>query len=184
MEIAEGLKLHPGEDGTVPVQPRWVAATDLPEAVAVHDGVVYVAGSQLTAFKLRDGSILWEDDGEALEASGGVLIGLDGPDVVRVFAPYAYDLRVDRNTGHRIAFDTAQGTPPADFLPLPAEAPSEFRIDVDLESIDAYGPDARMVWRLEVDTPFVDPQPPIEADNAIILVTAGQHVVVLDRVSG
>ena len=40
MEIANGLELLPGDDGTLPVRVRWAVAIDTIEAVAVDGAVV------------------------------------------------------------------------------------------------------------------------------------------------
>lgn len=81
MRIADGLDLLPGEDGILPVRLRWVALVDTPEAFSVDDERVYVAGSELIAFNLGDGSIAWQydEDDEALESDGSVV--LRGADV-------------------------------------------------------------------------------------------------------
>ena len=182
MEIADGLKLLPGEDGVLPVRPRWVAVRDTPEAFAVSDGVVYVAGSELTAFNLRDGSIAWECQGEhPFEASGGVVIGLDGPDFLRVVAPFEYDLRVDRRTGRLLSLHSPSEVRSAPIVALPAPRPSRVRVTMGLREIVARWLDGSVAWRLDVESPFVDGLSPVQADDAIVLVTSGQHVVVLDE---
>lgn len=183
MEIADGLQLLPGEDGVLPVRPRWVAFRDTPEALAVSEGVVYVAGSEVTAFDLRHGSIAWECHGEdAFEASGGVEIGLDGPDVLRVVAPSEYDLRVDRRTGQLLSSNPSIEMRSAPFMAIPAPRPSRVRVTMDLREIVARWPDGRVAWRLESESPFVRELGPVQAADAIVLVTSGQHVVVLDEV--
>ena len=95
----------PGADDVLSVQVRWVALAGTTAALAIDGDRVYVASDALTAFRLADGSVAWEaehPEGYALEDSGEVVIGLDGPGVVRVFAPWGYDLRVERATGRRI----------------------------------------------------------------------------------
>lgn len=183
MEIADGLKLLPGEDGVLPVRPRWVAVRDTPEAFAVCEGVVYVAGSEITAFNLRDGLIAWECHGEyAFEASGGVQIGLDGPDILRVVAPFEYDLRVDRHSGQLLSSEPSSEIRSAPFMALPAPRPSKVRVTMDLREIVAHWPSGGVAWRLEVESPFIDELAPVQAGDAIVLVTSGQHVVVLEDV--
>jgi hypothetical protein len=183
MRVADGLELVAGDDGALPVSVRWVAETDTPEALAVDGDTLYVAGVTLLAFRMSDGTLLWECDDEAMEASGGVRIGTDGPDVVRVFAPWEFDVRADRGDGRLISRESAGGGAPSDFVPLPTPAPTTFRITDDLEEMTAYWPDGRVAWRLQVESPAIDPFGAIEVDGAIVCGTAGQHVVVLDRVS-
>jgi hypothetical protein len=179
MEIADGLELLPGDDGTLPVRVRWVASADTPEAFAVDRDLVYVAGSELTAFNLSDGSTAWRyEDEDALEADGGVVIGFAGPQVVRVQAPWSYDFSVERRTGRRIS----TGEPPPPFSAAPARPPSEFRVGMGLGEIVGSWPDGTVAWRLLVESPFVDELAAVEASGAIVLVTSGQHVVVLDPV--
>jgi hypothetical protein len=182
---ADGLQLLPGDDGALPVRIRWVEVSDIPEAIAVDDGLLYVMASELTAYDLKDGSVAWmyEEEGEAIEADGGVVIGLDGPDVVRVIAPYNYDLRVDRRTGRLLSMGSHGDEPAAGFSPFPAPAPTQFRVSLDLKEIVGRWPDGRVAWRLAVSDPFVDPSNAVQAGDGIALVTAGQHIVVLEPVT-
>lgn len=181
MEIGEGLQLLPGDDGTLPVRARWIAVGDVPEAVAVDGDVVYLVGTDVRAFDLADGSQRWECSPEdGLNGSGGVVIGSEGSSL-RVFAPWEYDLRVDRATGATVSLEPAAGgRPPSDFSPMLRHRPTRFRIVPGLDETVAYWPDGGVAWKLIVDEPFVDPLAPIEAGDAIIFVTSGQHLVVLD----
>lgn len=179
MNVADGLELLPGDDGQLPVTVRWVVGADTPEAVAVDGDTLYVAGFTLAAYDMSDGSPRWEYD-DGLEASGGVRIGTDGPDVIRVFAPWEFDVRVDRRDGTFISRDSAGGALPADFVPFPASKPTAFRIIDDLEETTAYWPDGRVAWRLTVEDPAVDPAGALDAGGAIVCMTSSQHVVVLD----
>ena len=182
MNVADGLELLPGEDGELPVKVRWVALAETPEAIAVDGGTLYVAGFTLDAYRMSDGAQVWSCDGDdGMEASGGVRIGTDGPDVVRVFAPWEFDVRVDRRTGEVLSRTSAGGGPPAGFVPIPAPAPATFRITADLEETTAYWPDGRVAWRLLAQA-AVDPCGVLEVDGAIVCATASQHVVVLDPV--
>jgi hypothetical protein len=89
--------------------------------------------------------VAWEvahPEGWALEDSGGVVIGLDGPRVVRAFAPWEYDLRVERATGRRIGFrGSVGGDVPADLVAFPAPLPTRFRVVADLGETVAFWPD-------------------------------------------
>ena len=183
MNVADGLDLLPGDDGELPVTVRWVVMADTPEAVAVDGDTLYVAGFTLAAYDVADGSLRWEyEDDDGMEASGGVRIGTDGPDVVRVFAPWEFDVRVDRRDGTLVSRDSAGGAPPPDFARLPSSAPAAFRIVGGLEETTAYWPDGRVAWRLRVESPAVDPAGALEVNGAIVCMTSGQHVVVLDPV--
>jgi hypothetical protein len=186
MQLAKGLELLPGADDVLPVQVRWVVLAGNTAAVAIDGDRVYVASDALTAFALADGSVVWEGEhpeGYALEDSGGVVIGLDGPQVVRAFAPWEYDLRVERATGRRIGFrESVGGDVPADLVTFPTPLPTRFRIEIDpdLRETVAFWPDGHVAWRLVVDYPGIDPLPPVDANGAIVCATTSGHLVVLD----
>ena len=183
MKVADGLELLPGDDGHLPVAVRWVIEAETPEAIAVDGDTLYVAGFTVAAYDLADGSLRWEcEDEDGLEASGGVVIGTDGPDVIRVFAPWEFDVRIDRRDGRLLSRGPAGGSLPADFARLPSSRPTAFRVNADLEETTAYWPDGRVAWRLTVASPAVDPAEALDADGAIVCVTSSQHVVVLDPV--
>ena len=184
-EIAPGLRLVPGDDGTVPVKARWVKAVDTPEAMAVHDGTVLVAGAVVSAFDLRDGSEQWEadDHGAAFDSDGGVRIGMDGPDVVRVFAPWNYDLRLDRGTGRQQSIDrSVLGSPDPPLSELTNSAPASVRVVPDLKEIVVYHGDGSTAWKLLSSSAFVEPLPAVSVGESLILATSDQYVVVLDPV--
>ena len=184
MEIAEGLELLPGDDDTLPVRVRWVTAVDGSDAFAVDGPVVYVAGAALAALRLADGTVAWEaehPEGYALEASGDVVIGLDGPQRLRVFAPWEYDLRVERETGRLVSMEEADGTVPADLVRFPAPPPSRVRVEPGVDETVAYWPDGRVAWRLLVAYPLAYEHPPVEVDDTIIAVTSSCHVVALEQ---
>jgi hypothetical protein len=186
MEIAEGLGLLPGTDDVLPVRVRWLALVGTTAAVAIDGDRVYVASDALTAFRLLDGSVAWEaehPEGYALEDSGDVVLGLDDPQVVRAFAPWEYDLRVERATGRRIAFSQSVGGDlPAELVAFPAPLPTQFRIETqaDLRETIAFWPDGQVAWRLVVAYPGIDPLAPVDADGAIVCATTSGHLVVLD----
>jgi hypothetical protein len=187
MEIANGLELLPGDDGTLPARVRWAVAIDTIEAVAVDGSVVYVAAGALTALRLADGAVVWEakhPEGYALEASGDVVIGLDDAGMVRVFAPWEYDLRVERATGRLVSMGEADGDVPTDLVPFPQPPPTRVRVEPDFEETVAYWPDGRVAWRLLVARPLMEPQIPIEADETILCATASGHLVALEHVNG
>jgi outer membrane protein assembly factor BamB len=185
MQIAEGLELLPDADDVLPVRVRWVALAGNTAALAIDGDRVYVVSGELTAFELADGSVAWEvahPEGWALEDSGGVVIGLDGPRVVRVFAPWEYDLRVERATGRRIGFRevVVGGDVPADLVAFPAPLPTHFRVQPDLRETVAFWPDGQVAWRLVVDYPGISALPPVDANGAIVFATTSGHLVVLD----
>lgn len=120
MHVADGLELLPGDDGQRPVAVRWAIEAETPEAVAVDGDTLYVAGFSLVAYDLADGSLRWEcDDDEGMEAIGGVVIGTDGPDVIRVFAPWEFDVRADRRDGHLLSRTSAGGGHPTSPASMP-----------------------------------------------------------------
>jgi hypothetical protein len=183
VEIANGLELLPGDDGTLPVRVRWAVAIDTIEAVAVDGSIVYVAAGKLTALRLADGTVVWEathPEGYALEASGDVVIGLDDSGMVRVFAPWEYDLHVERATGRLVSMEEADGDPPADLVTFPAPLPTRVRVVPDSEETVAYWPDGRIAWRLLVSQPLMEPRTPIEADGTILCATPSCHLIALE----
>lgn len=185
-EIVPGLQLLPGEDGQLPVRVRWVMPGKVTEAIAVDGVFVYRADIDFTSFRLVDGSVAWTFKPEytspiSLKASGGVQIGLHDETELGVLAPGEYDLRVDRATGKLRSLKN-QREVPASFVPFPSPSPSAFRIESDLDETIAYGPDGAVAWRLVQQNPFVDEQPPIQADGAIVISTSGPNLLVLEPV--
>ena len=184
MRIGDDLDLLPGAGDELPVRVRWVTLVGRIAAVAVDGERLYVAGGALTAFALADGSVVWEVEhpaGFALHDSGGVVLGLDGPQVVRAFAPWEYELRVERATGRRISYrELVGGVLPADLVALPTPPPTRFRIEAGLRETVAFWPDGQVAWQLVVEGAFIDALPPIEANGAIICATSSCHLVVLD----
>ncbi|HET7489987.1 MAG TPA: hypothetical protein VFJ85_18825 [Acidimicrobiales bacterium] len=184
-EIAPGLKLVPGDDGHLPVKVRWVKAVDTAEAMAVIDGTLYVAGALISALDLRDGSELWQADnqGNGFDSDGGVRIGSDGPDVLRVFAPFNYDIRLARRTGRQLSFaHSAPGSPDPPLVDLTSGPPASFRVVPGLDETVAYRDDGSTAWKLLSSSPFVDPLPAASVGETVIVATSDQYVVVLDPV--
>ena len=149
--------------------------------------LVYVVGLAVTAFRLQDGSVAWEHRDDVTEQAdlgdGGVLIDPGRPGVVRVVAPLNYDLQVDRGSGTVLSTTAAPlTTAPADFTSFPEPEPTRFRVDMGLKEIVASWPDGRVAWRLVVEHPNIDPRGPVQAGDAIVLVTSQQHIVVLEPV--
>lgn len=185
LEVAPGVTLEAGPEGPLPVSLRWVVrAEDWPEAVAVEDGVVYVAADTLYAFRLSDGTEIWRahlPDVYALGGSGGVEIGLRGADEVRAWAPYEYDITVKQSDGHVVQFSRGVGDgPPAGLNPFPAPEPQRFTIEPDLEHILARNPDGSVAWQITVDEPMADELPPIGVPGGVVITTSSGHVLMLD----
>ena len=143
MLIGDDLDLVPGAGDVLPVRVRWVRLVGNTGAVAIDSDRVYVASGVLAAFALADGSVVWEakhPEGYALHDSGGVVLGLDGPQVVRAFAPWEYELRVERATGRRISYrELVGGVLPVDLVALPIPPPTRFRVEAGLDEIVASG---------------------------------------------
>ena len=97
--------------------------------------------------------------------------------------PYYYDLRVDRRTGQRLSIGMPKpDAPPSGFIPFPTHEPSHFQVTTGLDEIIGRWPDRGVAWRLTVESPFVDALGPVQAGDAIVVVTSGQHIVVLEPV--
>jgi len=182
--IADGVTLEPGDDGRLPVAVRWARALTAPEAFAVDGDVVYAADEVLWAFRLSDGSVKWEaedSEGEGLGGSGAVVIGLNGPDQVRAWAPWEYDFTVDRQTGSVISHEIAEGEDtPTGMTIFPAPSPSRFRVEMGLEEIVAHTDNGDIAWRIVVADPQFDEQPAVEVPGGLALTTSSGHLVVLD----
>ena len=186
VRIADGVSLEPGADGTLPVSVRWVQELAVTEAIAVDGNVVYAADEVIKAFRITDGEPLWEvgdPEGYMLETNGGVSIGPDGSDRVRVFAPWNYDLVADRRTGRLIRLGlTPGGDPPPNLRPFPAPAPALYDVDVDdaVDQITARRPDGAVAWRITIDGPMFDHAPAIRIPGGLVLATGSGHLVALD----
>lgn len=181
------MTLEAGPEKAMPVSLRWVVeAEGWPEAVAVEDGVVYVAGGSLAAFHLSDGTAIWEappEGAEGLHGSGWVRIGTRGADEVQAWAPYEYDLTVKRSDGDVVQF--TRGLPPHDltgFTPFPEPEPERFAITTDLEQIVARDHDGSVAWRITVDEPMCVELPPIGVPGGVVITTSSGHVLMIDYV--
>src|SRR5205814_8110142 len=156
----------------LPVRVLW-SFSGYEEAVALDRDVLYVIGGEVTAIRVSDGTRKWafvRSDGAALEASGGVVVGLADSKTVRVFAPTEFDLRIDRETGALVDLQNRTGAHPSPGLARCPPAPSKtFRVETDLEETPAYWPDGRMAWKIVVDTPSFDEGDPIEASGVLLL---------------
>lgn len=180
--IADGLTLVGGDDGTLPVRVRWARRAGA-EALAVDGDHLLVVGPTVSALDLRDGSVRWEEDndGVAFDTDGGEIVGLDGPDVLRVFSPFNWELRLDRRTGRRLSFRygvLADPDPP--LQPLATTPPAAYQIDPGLEEVVGRWPGGPVAWRLRVTTPEVSAGPGIAAGDAVVVYTSNGYVVVLD----
>lgn len=185
IEIAPGVTLEAGPQGALPVSLRWVVTPgDWPEAVAVQDGVVYVAADTFYAFRLSDGRQIWSahpPDGNALGGSGGVGIGTRGGGEIRAWAPYEYDITVRQSDGHVVQFNRGVGEdPPEGWKPFPVPEPERFTIEMDLERIVGRNPDGSVGWQVTVEEPMADELPPIGVPGGVVITTSSGHVLMLD----
>lgn len=179
------MTLEAGTEEALAVSLRWVVlAEDWPEAVAFEDGVVYIAADTLYAFRLSDGTEMWTahpPDGHALGGSGGVEIGSRAADEVRAWAPYGYDITVNRSTGHVVNFSRGvSDDPPAGLKRFSAPEPERFIIELDLERIVARNQDGSVAWQITVDQPMADELPPIAVPGGVVITTSSGHVLMLD----
>jgi hypothetical protein len=182
VEIAPGVTLLPGADGTLPVTVRWVRRLNSPEQVAVDGDTVYAADVAFDAYDVADGTLSWrvfEPSGEGFDADGAVEIGTPGPDRVEVWAPWNYDLTVARQTGEivRLQAEPVRGLP---LRPLPAPRPTAFRVDAGLPDVVARYPGGAVAWRISVEHPTVDPIAPIAVPGGLLVVAASGDLVALD----
>jgi hypothetical protein len=160
-QIAYGLVLRPGADGRTPVRVGWLQPLSAPEAFAVDDRRIYVFDDTARACRLRDGASAWETalpGRNGLRADGGVVIGRDGPDVVRMWAPYNDDVSVDRRTGWLLSRKyPLDGDVPTSLSPFPAPAPQRYRVETwDPATVVARTRQGRVAWRITGDEPWFD----------------------------
>ncbi|PPK92367.1 hypothetical protein CLV92_115113 [Kineococcus xinjiangensis] len=184
VEIAPGVRLEPGPSGELPVSLQWVVVPDAyPEAVAVDDGVVYIAGGCLHAFRLSDGALVWRaepPDGNGLVGSGWVIMGTRGVDEIRALAPSEYDITVKRSTGQVVDYGLKESSSSsAGIEPFPHSEPERFLIEAGLEEIVARGQDGSIAWKVLVDEPMIDELPPVGVPGGVVLTTSSGHVLKL-----
>jgi outer membrane protein assembly factor BamB len=181
--IAPGVTLWPGDDGQLPVSVRWVRHLYGPEAIAVDGDTAYAADIAFNAFDVADGSLRWrtfEPTGEGFDADGGVLIGTQEPDQVRVRAPFDYDLTVDRNTGEIDDLAPGGTRSPQGFAPLPAPRPTAFRVHVGTERVVARDATGHLRWQISVDEPVFDPMRAVGIPGGLLVVASSGDLVALD----
>jgi hypothetical protein len=181
--IAPGVTLWPGDDGLLPVTVRWVRHLYAPEAVAVDGDTVYASDVAFDAFDVADGSLKWrviEPTGEGFDADGGVLIGTQTPDQVRVWAPFDYDLTVDRNTGEIDDLAPGGTRSPQGFTPLPAPRPTGFRVHVGTKRVVARDTAGRLRWQISVDVPVLDPMKAVGIPGGLLVVASSGDLIALD----
>ncbi|WP_146099462.1 hypothetical protein [Kineococcus xinjiangensis] len=156
-----------------------------PEAVAVADGVVYVAAGSFQAFAVSDGAQLWSaapPDGHGLAGSGSVVIGARGADRVGAWAPHEFDLTVERSTGSVVRFSRSPvGGRPPQLQPFPESQPERFGFELDLERIVARDERGSVAWSITVDEPMVDELPPVGVPGGVLVTTSSGHLVLLDH---
>jgi outer membrane protein assembly factor BamB len=166
--FADGVTMEGGESGTLPVRVAWVVDAQWTESVATDGTVVFIVGDDVTAVDARDGRVLWVLDPYAsgdhflesygLGASGGVVVGLaDGGAVVRVYAPWEWDIELDRRTGRLLRSGPANGgdAPESRFEQLPPFTPSTYRFEQGerFDTADARLPSGELAFRLRLDPP-------------------------------
>jgi hypothetical protein len=181
--IAPGVTLRPGVDATLPVSVRWVRQLSAPETIAVQGDTVYAADVAFSAFDLADGTLRWravEPSGEGFDADGGVLIGSQGTDQVRVWAPFNYDLTVDGASGHIDRLRRGGEVSPQGFLPFAAPRSTAYRLHHDLTGVVARSPGGEVAWRISVDSPEYDETRPIAVPGGMVLLLSSGDLVALD----
>jgi hypothetical protein len=181
--IAAGVTLVAEPSGRLPVRIRWVKEMGVPEGLAVDGDVLYVADEIARALYLADGSVKWETGNptqDGLESDGYVAIGLSGPDRVRLWSPYNFDLFVDRESGRFVSLRGAgEADPPAGKTPFPARA-ARYRLGDDLKQSVARDKSGAVAFEIRVDEPWFDPIGPMAVPGGLALVTSSGHLVVMD----
>lgn len=192
-QIADGVTLEAGENGTLPVRVAWVREAPYLETTATDGADVFVIGEVVEAIRARDGRVQWvldpyrSDDPWieewGLGASGGVQVGLaDDGAVVRVFAPWEFDIELDRTTGRVLRSGPADGgdVPKSRFEQLPPFAPRSYRIDQSvIGTVDARLASGEQAFRIREQSPQYDPAPPMEVGGLIVLTLSSGYVVAL-----
>jgi hypothetical protein len=181
--ISPGVTLWPGDDGLLPVTVRWVRQLYAPEAFAVDGDTAYAAHVTFDAYDLADGGLRWrvmEPSGEGFDADGGVLIGSQGPDQVRVWAPFDYDLTVDRTSGHIDRLRPGGDVSPIGFLPFPVPRTTAYRIHAGLHQVVGRRKGGGVAWRIIVDHPSYDTIRPVAIAGGMVLLLSSGDLVALD----
>jgi hypothetical protein len=109
------------------------------------------------------------------------VVGLaDNGAAVRVFAPWEYDIELDRRTGRVLRSGSAHGDPPKGFDQLPPFAPSTYRIDQSIiGTTDGRLASNELAFRLREAEPAFTEQPPLEVSGMIVLGLTSGYVVAL-----
>jgi hypothetical protein len=182
VSIGPGVTLEAGDDGNLPVSVRWVRHLDAPETIAVEGDTVYVADVSDDAFDVADGTLRWrvvEPSGEGFDSDGGVQIGTQGPGRLEVWAPWNYDLVVDKRTGDvvRLAGEPEKGTR---LRRLPAPRQTAFRVRMGLPDVVATYPGGGVAWRITVEEPTYEQVRPIAVPGGMVLLLSSGDLVALD----
>lgn len=169
----------------MPVKIRWVKEMVLAEEIAVDGDVLYVADEVARALYVADGSVKWQTGNpseDALKADGVVAIGLSGPDRVRMWSPYNFDLVVDRDSGRLISLRPAGAADlPSGMTRFPAPAARyQFSIDDDPARAVARDKSGAVAFEIRDRHPFFDPVGPVAVPGGLALVTSSGHLVVMD----
>jgi hypothetical protein len=171
--------------GRTPVRVRWLQPLAAPETFAVDRHQIYVFDETAMAFRLRDGALAWETElpgRNGLHADGGVVIGRDGPGVVRMWAPWNDDVSVDQRSGRLLSRRyPAGGDVPTSLDPFPAPSPRQLRVETwDPSEVVARTRQGRGAWRITVDEPWFQASPAVAVPGGLVLMTSSGHLVVLD----
>jgi hypothetical protein len=190
--VADGVTLEGDANDRLPVRVAWVADAPGLEATATDGTVVFIVADGVKAIRARDGHVLWKLDpwrsGDpwleefGLGASGGVVIGLaDHGAVVRVIAPWEWDIELDRRTGRVLRSGPAGEDPPQSrFDQLPPFAPSTYRIDQSIiGTTEGRVSSGELAFRIREDEPMYTEQPPLEVSGLIVIGLTSGHVVAL-----
>jgi len=185
VSLAPGLTLFAGENGNLPVTLRWIQPLFSPEAFAVDGDVVYAADEvALHAFRLTDGIEAWQATNpvpeEGLFSDGGVRLGLADTDTIRLWAPFHFHLKVDRDTGEVRSFSYRARSRAPRIQRFPAPRPNYYRIQNGLRRIVARAPNGEVAWHLTIDRPEYDPKAAVAVPGGLVLVAPSGHLIVLD----
>jgi hypothetical protein len=183
-ELPHGDRLVVAQ-GAPPVRVRWVHR-DYVEAVAAHDGTVYIVGGEVHAVDARTGATKWSYGSRMAShwkrtvvcASAWVPGGS-----LEVFAPYNFDLLLNPTNGRqrRLRHNVGEA-PPVTFHEFRRPIPTAYHVTIDGEGAVARR-NGRVEWRVAVGQSWVDPSEPIQVGKVIVLPLGSGDVIAVAATS-
>lgn len=180
IEVTDGVRADLSYAGSERVSFEWTVAGPV-EAMLLHDGVLYTVGEEVKAVDAAGGQLRWRCDGEPQASSGGIEISVVDGEVLEVFAPFEYRVRLDLLSGAELSWSSDVGAGRDRPRPSPTKHvlgdvtirwPNYGRVEVS----DASG---ETLVALVSDHPSFDPADPLASDDLLILPLSSGDVAAL-----